>query len=1254
MHPFVHLHVHSQYSLLDGQASIPRLVDKAYDDGMRAIALTDHGAMYGIKEFLNYVNKKNAPVKNEIAKIGDEIKKLEAELTASDKDQRIEDELRLLREKRIETEKKIFKPIVGCECYLARRDRFQQNDKIDGSGWHLVVLAKNQQGYKNLIKLVSKSWTEGFYYRPRIDKELLEQYSEGLIVSSACLGGEISRKVDSDQINEAEEAVQWYKKVFGDDYYLELQRHKTDRPDADQTTYPKQERVNKELIRIARKYDVKLIATNDVHFVNEEDADAHDRLICLSTGKDFDDPDRMRYSKQEWLKTTQEMNLIFSDIPEALIHTLEVADKVEFYSIDHTPLMPFYPIDPAFGTEESYKQLYPETRLIEEFGEKTFHRLGDYDKVIRVKLEADYLTYLTKIGARKRYGENLSEEIIERLQFELDTIRNMGFPGYFLIVQDFISAAREMDVAVGPGRGSAAGSAVAFCLGITDIDPLKYDLLFERFLNPDRISMPDIDIDFDDEGRGKVLRWVTEKYGSERVAHIITYGTMATKSSIKDVARVHKLPLSESNRLAKLVPDRLPNVKKINLKTAIEHVPELQEAANSNDLLVKDTLKYAMMLEGNVRNTGVHACGVIIGQSDISDVVPISTAEDKETREKMLVTQYEGSVIEETGLIKMDFLGLKTLSIIKDALTNIELNRGVKININTIDMNDEATYRLYCNGQTTGTFQFESAGMQKYLKELQPSKFEDLIAMNALYRPGPMDYIPSFIARKQGKEEIKYDIPIMEKYLSETYGITVYQEQVMLLSRLLADFTRGQSDELRKAMGKKMIDKMNALKEKFLAGGKKNGYDEKTLNKIWADWEKFASYAFNKSHATCYSWVAYQTAWLKANYPSEYMAAVLSNNLNNITEITKFMDECKAMGMNVLCPDVNESFLKFSVNKAGDVRFGLAAIKSVGQGAVADIIEERSKNGPFVDIFDFVERVNLSSCNKKNIEALALSGAFDSLPGMHREQFLAMNSKGEEFLDTLIRYGNKYQQDKQETMTSLFGDDSSFQIARPEIPHAPRWSDLEKLNRERDLIGIYLSAHPLDDYEFILKYVCSADTLKLQDLDALNGLDISFGGIITTVREGQTKRGSPYTIFKIEDYSGSYEIALFSEDSVNFGRYARIGLSVYIQAKVQPKRYRQEELEVKITSIGLLSEMRDKLVSKITLQIPLTELDDTTVAELSALVKNNSGNSLLYFEIIGEESRMHLQLFSRPARIQVNKHFIDYLKDNLLIDFKIN
>lgn len=1247
MHPFIHLHVHSQYSLLDGQASIQRLVDKAMNDGMRAIALTDHGAMYGIKEFLNYCNKKNGLRKTEIANLKKEIDALTQREDADGRKEALQQQLQA-------AEQKLFKPIVGCECYLARRDRFSQSEKIDGSGWHLVVLAKNLTGYKNLIKIVSKSWTEGFYYRPRIDKELLEQHSEGLIVSSACLGGEISRKVDSGQTSDAEEAVQWYKRVFGDDYYLELQRHKTNRPDADQSTYPKQERVNQELIRIARKYDVKLIATNDVHFVNEEDADAHDRLICLSTGRDFDDPDRMRYTKQEWLKSTEEMNRIFADIPEALTNTLEVADKVEFYSIDNPPLMPFYPIDPAFGTEEQYREKYPEQVLMEEFGKDTFHRLGDYDKVIRVKLEADYLAHLTFQGAQRRYGEELTEEIHERLTFELETIKRMGFPGYFLIVQDFINAAREMDVAVGPGRGSAAGSAAAYCLGITDIDPLKYDLLFERFLNPDRISMPDIDIDFDDEGRGKVLRWVTEKYGSEKVAHIITYGTMATKSSIKDVARVHKLPLSESNRLAKLVPDRIPNVKKVNLRAAIDNVPELKEAANSSDPLLRDTLRYACMLEGNVRNTGVHACGVIIGQTDISDVVPISTAEDKETREKLLVTQYEGSVIEETGLIKMDFLGLKTLSIIKDALVTIEQTRGVKINIDTIDMNDATTYRLYCNGQTTGTFQFESTGMQKYLKELQPSKFEDLIAMNALYRPGPMDYIPSFIARKHGREEISYDLPIMEKYLSETYGITVYQEQVMLLSRLLAGFTRGQSDELRKAMGKKLIDKMTALKEKFLAGGKQNGYQEKILNKIWADWEKFASYAFNKSHATCYSWVAYQTAWLKANYPSEYMAAVLSNNLNNITEITKFMDECKAMGMNVLCPDVNESFLKFSVNSEGDVRFGLAAIKSVGQGAANDIIAEREKNGPYSDIFDFVERVNLSSCNKKTIEALALAGAFDSLPGIHREQFFATNSKGEEFMETLIRYGSKYQMDKQGAMVSLFGDDTSFQIARPEIPQAARWSDLERLNKERELIGIYLSAHPLDDYEFILKYVCNADTVRLQELEPLNGMEITFGGIITMVREGQTKRGSPYTIFKIEDYAGSYEMALFSEDSVNFGRYARIGLSIYIEGKVQPKRYRENELEVKITSISLLSEVKDKLVSKITLQMPLSKLDDTTVAELSALIKNNSGNSLLYFQIIGEERHMNIQLFSRPAKIRVNKHLVDTLRDELDIDFKIN
>ena len=1254
MQPFVHLHVHSQYSLLDGQASIARLVDKAMKDGMTALALTDHGVMYGVKDFVNCASKKNAPVKSKIKKIENEIKKLQL----SNKDSEASDENKKAEQQLIENlafeQKNLFKPIIGCECYLARRDRFQQKDKIDGSGWHLVVLAKNFKGYQNLIKIVSKSWTEGFYYRPRIDKDLLEQYSEGLIVSSACLGGEISRKIDSGDIEEAEEAVKWYKSVFGDDYYLEIQRHKTNRPDADATTYVKQERVNKELIKIAEKLDVKVIATNDVHFVNEEDADAHDRLICLSTGKDFDDPNRMRYTKQEWLKTTAEMNQVFADMPEVLSNTLEIAEKVEHYSIDHDALMPFFPIEDSFGTEEDYRSRYSEEELKKEFGNKVFKRLGGYEKVVRIKLESDYLKHLTYIGAEKRYKDKLTDEIKERLDFELETMKTMGFPGYFLIVQDFINAARKMDVAVGPGRGSAAGSAVAYCLGITDIDPLKYNLLFERFLNPDRISMPDIDVDFDDEGRDTVLHWVTEKYGKEKVARIITYGTMATKSAIKDVARVQKLPLAEADRLSKLVPDRIPGKKKVNLTAAIEFVPELKAAAKSDNPIVRDTLKYAQMLEGNVRSTGVHACGVIISQTDISDIVPMSTADDKTTKEKLLVTQYDGSVIEETGLIKMDFLGLKTLSIIKSAIENIKHTTGEKIDISQISLEDTKTYELYSQGKTSGTFQFESAGMQKYLKELQPTKFEDLIAMNALYRPGPMDYIPSFVARKHGHEVISYDLPVMQQYLDETYGITVYQEQVMLLSRLLADFTRGQSDELRKAMGKKQIDQMNSLKEKFLQGGRNNGHNEKILHKIWADWEKFASYAFNKSHATCYSWIAYQTAWLKANYPSEYMAAVLSNNLNNIAEITKFMDECRSMGMNVLSPDINESFFKFSVNKEKDLRFGLAAIKGVANGAVKVIIEERKKKGHFTDIFDFVERVPTSACNKKTIESLALAGAFDSLPGITREQFLATNEKDEGFIDTLIRYGNKFQADQNTTMNSLFGDDFSMQIARPDIPMALPWTDLEKLNKERDLIGIYLSAHPLDDYELILKYVCNTSTPDFADMDKMNGREVTFGGMVTGTREGQTKHGSPFTIFKIEDYSGNFEIALFGDDSINYGRFARPGLSLFIRGRVQPRRFSGTQFEFKINSIQLLTDVKDKLLEKLTIQMPLCEVSHESVEDLSALLKNNYGNTLLYFHVHGDEPHLNLELFARNSKITVTTKLVDYLKSNEAIKFKVN
>ena len=1253
MQPFVHLHVHSQYSLLDGQASIKRLVDKAIDDGMPALALTDHGVMYGVKDFVNYVNKKNGPAKSQIKKIEKELEKIQdraekEELSDDDKATKKE-----LKEKLSILKKNLFKPIIGCECYLARRDRFQQKDKVDASGWHLVVLAKNFKGYQNLIKIVSKSWTEGFYYRPRIDKELLEKYSEGLIISSACLGGEISRKIDNGEIEEAEEAVKWYKSVFGDDYYIELQRHKTNRPDADATTYIKQERVNKELIKIAEKLDVKVIATNDVHFVNEEDADAHDRLICLSTGRDFDDPDRMRYTKQEWLKTTAEMNQVFADMPNVLSNTLEIAEKVEHYSIDHDALMPFFPIEDSFGTEEEYKTRYSEKDLKKEFGDKVFKRLGGYDKVIRIKLESDFLTHLTYKGAERRYGKDLSDEIKERLDFELETMKTMGYPGYFLIVQDFINAAREMDVAVGPGRGSAAGSAVAYCLGITDIDPLKYNLLFERFLNPDRVSMPDIDVDFDDEGRDTVLHWVTEKYGKENVARIITYGTMATKSAIKDVARVQKLPLSEADRLTKLIPERIPG-KKVNLKTSIDYVPELKAALKSENPIVRDTLKYAQMLEGNVRSTGVHACGVIISQTDISDIVPMSTADDKTTKEKLLVTQYDGSVIEETGLIKMDFLGLKTLSIIKGAIENIEHTTGEKIDISEIDLEDEKTYDLYSQGKTSGTFQFESAGMQKYLKELKPTKFEDLIAMNALYRPGPMDYIPSFVARKHGREEISYDLPIMKKYLDETYGITVYQEQVMLLSRLLANFTRGQSDELRKAMGKKQIEQMNSLREKFLQGGRNNGHDDKTLLKIWADWEKFASYAFNKSHATCYSWIAYQTAWLKANYPSEYMAAVLSNNLNNITEITKFMDECRSMGMNVLSPDVNESFFKFSVNKEKDLRFGLAAIKGVGNSAVKAIIEEREKDGHFTDIFNFVERVPVSACNKKTLESLALAGAFDSLKGISREQFFATNDKDEPFVDTLIRYGSKFQADQNNTMNSLFGDAFSNQIETPEIPTATPWTDLEKLNKERDLIGIYLSAHPLDDYELILKYVCNTSTADLADIEKMNGKEVTFGGMVTTSREGQTRRGSPFTIFKIEDFSGNYEIALFGDDSINYGKFARPGLSLFIRGKIQTRRYDQSQYEFKINSIQLLPDVKDTLLEKLTIQMPLTSITTESVADLSALLKNNSGNTLLYFHVYGAEPHLNLELFSRKSKIAVTSQLVDYLKSNEAIKFKVN
>ena len=1267
MQDFVHLHVHSQYSILDGQASIARLVDKAIANGMRGIAVTDHGDMFGIKEFFNYVNKKNGGTNAEIKELKKKIADLESGKSGAENP---EEELAACKEQLEAARKKLFKPIFGCEMYVARRRMTDKEGKQDQSGYHLVALAKNLKGYHNLIKLVSKAWTQGFYMRPRTDREELKKYHEGLIVCSACLGGEVPRKITAGDFAGAEEAVRWYKDLFGDDYYLELQRHKVTDPKqrANREVYPLQEVVNKKLIEYSKKYGIRLVCTNDVHFVDEENAEAHDRLICLSTGKDLDDPNRMLYTKQEWMKTREEMNEIFADVPEALSNTVDICDQVEFYSIDHAPIMPNFEIPEEFGTEEGYRQKFTEKDLFDEFtrdengnvvmdeasAKAKIERLGGYDKLYRIKLEADYLAKLAYDGAKRRYGENLSDEVRERIKFELHIMKTMGFPGYFLIVQDFISAARyKLDVSVGPGRGSAAGSAVAYCLGITQIDPIKYDLLFERFLNPDRISLPDIDVDFDDDGRGRVLNWVTEKYGQEKVAHIITYGTMATKLAIKDVARVQKLPLSESDRLCKLIPDKIPD-KKLNLPNAIAYVPELQAAEVSSDPVLRDTIKYAKMLEGNVRNTGVHACGTIICRDDITDWVPVSTADDKETGEKMLVTQYEGSVIEDTGLIKMDFLGLKTLSIIKEALENIRHSKGIELNIDEIPIDDPATYKLYSDGRTVGTFQFESAGMQKYLRELQPTTFEDLIAMNALYRPGPMDYIPDFIDRKQGRKPIEYDIPCMEKYLKDTYGITVYQEQVMLLSRLLADFTRGESDALRKAMGKKLRDKLDHMKPKFIEGGKKNGHDPKILEKIWADWEKFASYAFNKSHATCYSWVAYQTAYLKANYPSEYMAATMSRNISNITEITKLMDESKATGVNVLGPDINESSMKFSVNRRGDIRFGLGAIKGVGESAVQSILTEREKNGPFKNIFDFVQRVNLSACNRKNIENLALAGGFDSFPGIKREDFFVKNAKDESFTEVLVRYGNKYQIDKAAAANSLFGGEHEVEIATPEIVSAPAWSDLERLNKERELVGIYLSAHPLDEFSVILENVCTTHMADLSDLTPLQNHDITLGGIVTGVREGYTKTGKPYGIAKVEDYSGTAEFPFFGNDWVEKKNFFVEGMFLFMRGKCQPRQWKQDEWEVRINSIELLPEVKERLIEKITVSAPLSAVNKEMIMELSSLIKEHPGNTELYFFIRDEDGQMHVNLQSRTMKISVQKDLVNYLKSQPLLDYKIN
>ena len=1236
MEDFIHLHVHTYYSILDGQSSIKKLVDKAIGNGMRGMAITDHGDMFGVKELFDYCSKVNGSRKKE---------GLEP-----------------------------FKPIFGCEMYVAHRKKeLREADKGDKSGYHLIVLAKNYNGYKNLIKLVSRSWVDGFYMRPRTDREDLERFHEDLIVCSACIAGEVPAKIIRDDIAGAREAIEWYQRVFGDDYYLELQRHEVKDPSirANRETFPLQQKANRALIELAREYGIKLVCTNDAHFVDEENAEAHDHLLCLSTGKDLDDPTRMLYSKQEWFKTREEMNEIFADVPEALSNTIEILDKVEAYNIEHAPIMPFFPIPESFGTEEELRRKITPEQLFQEFtsdengqnqlpreeGEKKVRKLGGLDKLYRIKFEADYLAKLAYDGAYRIYGKPLSQEVEERIRFELHIMKTMGFPGYFLIVQDFINSARdELGVMVGPGRGSAAGSVVAYCLGITKIDPLKYDLLFERFLNPDRISLPDIDTDFDDDGRGRVLEWVEDKYGHDNCAHIITYGTMATKNSIKDVARVEKVPLDISNRLCKAIPDRLPDGLKMNLPNAIKCVPELQEAVVSTDERLRNTMKYAKMLEGTVRGTGIHACGFIICRDPISDWVPVSVVEDKDNPgHKLHCTQYDGHVIESTGLIKMDFLGLKTLSILKEAVENVKLNTGNEIDLDTIPIDDPKTYELYQQGRTIGTFQFESSGMQKYLRELHPTVFEDLIAMNALYRPGPMDYIPSFIARKNGRESISYDIPCMEKYLKDTYGITVYQEQVMLLSRQLADFTRGESDALRKAMGKKKKDIVDAMKPKFIEGGKANGHDPKVLEKIWSDWEKFASYAFNKSHAACYSWVAYQTGYLKAHYPAEYMAAVMSRNMNNITEVTKFMDECKSMGIPTKGPDINESFLKFSANHKGEIRFGLAGIKGMGSAAAAAMISEREKNGPYKSIYDVVERVNLSACNRKAFESMALSGGFDSF-GLSREQYFAPNNKGESFLDTLMRYGQLYQQEQQESRNSLFGDMGSVDIATPQPPTAfEEWSNLERLNKERDLVGIYLSAHPLDEYSIVLRGMCNTRCPELNDRESLARKEgFQLGGIITQVREKTTKRGTPCGFVTIEDFEGSGELALFDEEWIKWRGMMVEGYTLYIQGKCAPRFQNSTFLSIQISNVQFLSKARDENIEKFTISFDSEAIDEAMVTDLTTLLTEHPGKIQLYFQIRNSESTTPLVLHSRSQTIDVSRELLSYLDSNPAMEYRIN
>lgn len=1209
---FVHLHVHTQYSILDGMSDIEKLFCRAEELEMPGLAITDHGNMYGVKEFCTIARKHPG-----------------------------------------------VKPIVGCEIYVTRHYDHRLHDRDHSKYYHLILLAKNYHGYQNLMKIVSTGFIEGMYYKPRVSHEVLEKYHEDLICCSACMAGEIPRGILAGDDKGVDASIEWFKRVFGEDFYLEVMLHKTEIPGMSLDLYENQKKYTEEIFKLGEKHNIKVLATNDVHFVNKEDGPAHDRLICLTTNANVDDPDRLRYTQQEYLKSEGEMAALFPEHPEVISNTLDVFDKIERYEIDRGHVLPKFAIEESFLKDidahlEQYKDVIDAGRC----DEKGNYRGDEFCYSVA------FLCHLTWEGAARRYGDP-DEETRSRIDFELKTISRMGFPDYFLIVQDFIGWARRNGISVGPGRGSAAGSVVSYCLGITNLDPIKYNLLFERFLNPERISMPDIDVDFDDEGRYRVIQYVQDHYGMDHISHVITFGTMAAKLAIKDVARVSKLPIPESTRLTKMIPDRPFEVKdkngtktvKPNLKNCVKYVPELKNEYENGDPLVKEVLRYALQLEGCIRQVGIHACAMIIGRGNLTDYIPISLGTDKATNQEVWVSQYEGSLIEDVGMLKMDFLGLRTLSIIKECLSLVKKIHGKTIDIEAIPIDDPKVFDLYSRGDTKSIFQFESNGMKEWLIKLHPQRFEDLIAMNALYRPGPMDYIPSFVNRKRGEEEIAYDLPEMEEYLKETYGVTVYQEQVMQISQKVANFSKGKADKLRKAMGKKKIDVLEGLYKDFIDGGLSNSHPRETLDKIWKDWRAFAEYAFNKSHATCYAWVSYQTAWLKAHYPAEFQAANLSQNLSNMDELKEIMDDCKKSKISVLSPDVNESDAHFTVNRKGDIRFGLGGIKGFGNNIVEAIIKERSENGQFSDVFDFMERM-AGIVNRRGLESLVYAGALDSF-GCHRTQFFLPCANGELFIDELVKYADLYRNDTLDSASSLFGEIEELKPVRPVMPAAPaEENDLELLQKEKELVGMYISSHPLEQYSFEMKTFTNCELANLSATvdeceQEQKPRKVCIAGIITDVKPLNSKGGTPGAKVLLEDFSGSYELALFGKNYEEYMAYMKVHEQIFIEAEIAA-RYKAKKEEgakntkdpytLKIKKISLLGNVSESLLISFTIHLNSEVLSPEFRKALVKLMRANKGKTQLFLSLHDTETGYNIDFYSKKFSVAVSADFIRSLE----------